>query len=135
MNVGAVDRKSLFDWPNRVALAVFLFVFAKGIIQGNSFGGFVLGIASGIVWWLVMLALVLAFRLLRGPPGPSAESKPQPTAPGAPATSPYLLALRELEEEHPDEATLAEAYAVSDGDPDRTRAAYLRLRAQQLGKA
>lgn len=129
-----MDRKSLFEWPNRVALAAFLVVFAKGIFEGNSFGGFVLGIGSAIVWWVVMLAFVLVFRLLQGPRGPGAESKPQPAAARAPATSPYLLALRELEEEHPDEATLAEAYAVSDGDPDRTRAAYLRLRAQQLGK-
>lgn len=48
-------------------------------------------------------------------------------------TPAYLNAVRELETEHPDEGILAKAYALADGDPDRTRAAYIRLRAEQLG--
>lgn len=130
-----MDRASLFEWPNRIALGAFIFVFAKGIFEGNSFGGFVLGLGSGAVWWAVVLALVGMLRFSKRADARRPNSGSVASSGSAELPSPYLLALRELEQERPDEATLAEAYAVSDGDPDRTRAAYLRLRAQQLAKS
>lgn len=46
----------------------------------------------------------------------------------------YALALQELEDGTADKATWARALAKSDGDPNRSRAAYIQLRVAALAK-
>jgi hypothetical protein len=163
---------SIIERANRIASTTLPFSFAKGMFSENSFGGFVLGIGTAVLVWVMTRALVFFCRLVfRGsstyispsqrcrsvepltidaqpPVGySSAQAKwdadvrcgiKRPSSHVAVSqddTPAYLAAIRELESERPEEGTLAKAYALADGDPGRTRATYIRLRAEQLGSS
>jgi hypothetical protein len=124
-----LKRKShRFDTANVLALCIFMLTFFTGIAKGNSFGGFVTGLLAGVTLWTIAIVVRASFRAA------SSWSTTRTLPPAAPTSQHFLVAAEEMERGEMDNGTFAQAYAEGDGDPVRTRAAYLRLRAAFLVK-